>query len=356
MASNETPPKIVDELIAEATKWNQDTREEIWVYDQHKWTKSASLYQSVQQAHWDDVILDPAFKKELIADVEGFFDNEAEYEEFGISWKRGIILHGSPGNGKSISIKALMRSLAARPSPIPTLYVKSLAGCMNEFYSIGQIFEKARTAAPCLLVFEDLDSLVKEKVRSFFLNEVDGIADNNGIMLIGSTNYLGKLEPSITQRPSRFDRKYPFELPAHAERKRYAEYWRSKLLKNERVEFPEGLATVIADQTDGFSFAYLKETFVASLLSILAAKRRGANEPEGLAESEGKTNGHMEGKEDPFATVLLWRVVQKQMQSMKAQMKAAKESAEQAEQAEKQKGDKKTDDDDDDEKDKGCGC
>ena len=354
-ASNETPPKIVDELIAEATKWNQDAREEIWVFDQNEWTKSQSLYQSVQQAHWDDVILDPTFKKELIADVEGFFENEAEYKEFAISWKRGVILHGSPGNGKSISIKALMRSLSARPSPIPTMYVKSLAGCFNEFYSIGQIFEKARAAAPCLLVFEDLDSLVKEKVRSFFLNEVDGIADNHGIMIIGSTNYLGKLDPSITQRPSRFDRKYPFELPAHAERTRYAEYWRSKLLKNERVDFPEGLTTVIADQTDGFSFAYLKEIFVTSLLSILAAKRRGANEPEDLAEVDGSTNGHMEGKEDPFATVLLWRVVQKQIQSLKAQMKAAKESGEQAEQAGKQKGDKKKDDDDD-ESDKDCGC
>lgn len=346
-ASNETPPKIVDELIAEATKWNQDTREEIWVFDQEQWTKSESLYRSVQQAHWDDVILDPAFKKDLIDDVEGFFDNEAEYEEFAVSWKRGIILHGSPGNGKSISIKALMRSLAARPSPIPTLYVKSLAGCHNEFYAIGGVFEKARAATPCLLVFEDLDSLVKEKVRSFFLNEVDGIADNNGIMIIGSTNYLGRLDPSITQRPSRFDRKYPFALPAHAERERYAEYWRSKLLKNKRVEFPEGLATVIADQTDGFSFAYMKETFVTSLLSILGAKRRGANEPEELAEADGKTNGHMEAKEDPFATVLLWRVVQKQIKSLNAQMKAAKESAEQAEQAEKQKGDKKAADDED---------
>ena len=43
--------------------------------------------------------------------------------------------------------------------------------------------------SPCLLVFEDLDSLITDKVKSFFLNEVDGLESNDGIMMIGSTNY-----------------------------------------------------------------------------------------------------------------------------------------------------------------------
>ena len=54
---------------------------------------------------------------------------------------------------------------------------------------IRSIFEKARDTAPCLLVFEDLDSLVSDSVKSFFLNEVDGLEGNDGIMMIGSTNY-----------------------------------------------------------------------------------------------------------------------------------------------------------------------
>lgn len=82
----------------------------------------------------------------------------------------------------------MMRYLNTRPTPIPTLYVKSL-GSSSDHYDIRSIFEKARDAAPCLLVFEDLDSLVTESVRSYFLNEVDGLEQNDGILMVGSTNY-----------------------------------------------------------------------------------------------------------------------------------------------------------------------
>ena len=54
--------------------------------------------------------------------------------------------------------------------------------------SLRQIFSKARQTAPCLLLFEDIDSLVTEEVRSYFFNEVDGLEDNRGILMVGSTN------------------------------------------------------------------------------------------------------------------------------------------------------------------------
>jgi transitional endoplasmic reticulum ATPase len=81
-----------------------------------------------------------------------------------------------------------MRSLASRSEPIPTLYVKSLGKSCDQD-DIRCIFEQARETAPCLLVFEDIDSLVSDNVKSFFLNEVDGLEGNDGIMMIGSTNY-----------------------------------------------------------------------------------------------------------------------------------------------------------------------
>jgi transitional endoplasmic reticulum ATPase len=99
-------------------------------------------------------------KKNLISDIEGFFDNQALYRQLAVPWKRGVILHGVPGNGKTISIKALINTLNNRPEPIPSLYVKSLDGCQGEKHSIGLIFSHARKMAPCLLIFEDLDSLV----------------------------------------------------------------------------------------------------------------------------------------------------------------------------------------------------
>lgn len=93
------------------------------------------------------------------------------------------------------------------------------------------IFQRARAEAPCLLVLEDLDSLITEENRSFFLNQVDGIEDNDGLLLvcvsllkllqprksslvdlspsrqIATTNHFDKLDPALSNRPSRFDRK-----------------------------------------------------------------------------------------------------------------------------------------------------
>lgn len=195
-----------DALVLEAGKWTSQLHNEIFVFDDGRWTKSKELWKSVNGASWSDVILNPDMKKNLIEDVMGFFDNQALYKQFAVPWKRGVILHGVPGNGKTVSIKALMASLYKRDDhPIPSLYVKSFdTNCQTEQYAIRSIFTKARSMAPCLLIFEDLDSLVHDDIRSYFLNEVDGLESNDGILMIGSTNHLDKLDPAIAKRPSRF--------------------------------------------------------------------------------------------------------------------------------------------------------
>ncbi|KAL8775545.1 MAG: hypothetical protein Q9209_000041 [Squamulea sp. 1 TL-2023] len=333
--------KRTDELIAAASQWSVDLHKEVWVFDQETWSKDSELWKSVQESTWDDVILDDTMKKTLVEDVEGFFDRKDDYKEFGMPWKRGIIFHGIPGNGKTISIKALVHFLSARSDPVPTLYVKSLAGCHGPHFAIREIFIKARETAPCLLVFEDLDSLITDQVKSFFLNEVDGLESNDGIMMIGSTNYrkiasdtreidsvliiscvVDRLDPGIAKRPSRFDRKYHFALPAVAERIRYCDYWRSKLEKNKSIDFPPKLSAAIADITEGFSFAYLKETFITSLLVIVAAQRGGD-----IAETNGTVKtGDPEGLEGNA----LWRTISKQVETLRAEQEDSRKSADEA--------------------------
>ncbi|KAL8724567.1 MAG: hypothetical protein Q9166_007877 [cf. Caloplaca sp. 2 TL-2023] len=157
--------KIIDELITAAALHENFIDDEIWVYDKGYWRKNRKLWKSVQACRWDQVILDPEMKTNLVADVEGFFDRKEDYKSFGVPWKRGIILHGLPGNGKTISIKALMHSLSCRSPQIPTLYVKSLGRSVDQD-DIREIFDKARETAPCLLVFEDIDSLVSKLARN----------------------------------------------------------------------------------------------------------------------------------------------------------------------------------------------
>ena len=88
-----------------------------------------------------------------------------------------------------------MKSLSERSMPVASLYVKSFSGTArpDPEYAIREVFRKARKTAPCLLIFEDVDSLVTEATRSYFLNEVDGLEKNNGVLMIGSTNHCIEL-------------------------------------------------------------------------------------------------------------------------------------------------------------------
>ncbi len=284
-----------DDLILAACKWTSELHAEVYVFDDGDWEKNTKLWTSVQSSSWDDVILDPTMKDTLISDVQNFFDSRALYEEYAVPWKRGIIVHGTPGCGKTISINALMNTLDKRDQPVASLYVKSLkTRCDTLMYSVREIFRKAREMAPCLLVFEDLDSLVVDEVRSYFLNEVDGLEDNNGILMIGSTNHLDRLDPGISKRPSRFDRKYHYKIPGSRERVLYCEYWKKKLDKNSSIDFDPAICDVVAQLTDGFSYAYLKELFVQTLLTIVGGRQSQQDDNE-EAEQVAKTAKVIEG-------------------------------------------------------------
>jgi SpoVK/Ycf46/Vps4 family AAA+-type ATPase len=95
--------------------------------------------------------------------------------------------------------------------------------------------------------------------------------------MVGSTNHLERLDPGISKRPSRFDRKYEFHNPDEKEREMYMHYWQTKLSDNDDIQFPDKMCPAVAKITKGFSFAYLQEAMVASLLAI-------ARESDGYSE------------------------------------------------------------------------
>jgi hypothetical protein len=175
---------ITDGLITAIGAWMSHQEDFVYVFDRY-WYRSTELWEQVQKASWDKIILDPKMKKELTAVSEKFFDSKDIYDEYGVPWKRGLIFYGPPGNGKTISIKALMHALYSRKKAIPTLYVKSAPATFH----IHDVFVFARQKAPCLLVIEDIDTIVTPDTRAYFFNEVDGLEDNNGILMLASTNH-----------------------------------------------------------------------------------------------------------------------------------------------------------------------
>jgi transitional endoplasmic reticulum ATPase len=148
--------------------------------------------------------------------------------------------------------------------------------------------------------------------------------------MVGSTNHLERLDPGISKRPSRFDRKYLFSNPKLEQRVMYAQFWREKLSTNPetsekkaddlipQVDFPEELCKEVAKITEDFSFAYMQEAFVSTLLQ-LAHGNLDEGSPTSSADetkagnSEVEVNPGLEG-------LVLWKEFQKQVDILKEQM------------------------------------
>jgi ATP-dependent 26S proteasome regulatory subunit len=204
-----------------------------------------------------DLVLAGDQAQRIRDDVASFVGARDLYARYRVPYKRGVLLTGPPGNGKTHCVRAIIKD-----AKLPTLYVKS---------------------------FE------------VFLNELDGVAADTGILTLATTNHAERLDPALLERPSRFDRKYLFDLPGLSERQRYIALWRSRLEHDMRID--DAAATRLLEGTDGFSYAYLKELFVSSMVRWVGAKgdmaavledelehlRAQAQRPAAEAESQGKT-------------------------------------------------------------------
>jgi transitional endoplasmic reticulum ATPase len=121
-------------------------------------------------------------------------------------------------------------------------------------------------------------------------------------LLTASSSHLDRLDPGISKRPSRFDRKYLFPNPNHEQRVKYAKFWQAKLKDNKEVEFPDRVCEAVSSITDGFSFAYMQEAFVASLLALAVS---------------GKEEGHHDTDLDKLP---LWQQLKKQIKILRDEL------------------------------------
>lgn len=249
--------QVAEAFLDAVCEWSCDVRGEILVYQDGYFDKDKDLFDAIKSTTFDNLILRGSLKQEIQNDFTQFFDSRETYDRYGIPWRRGAIFIGPPGNGKTHTVKALINYLNR-----PCLYVRNFTGSGSVQGNMTEVFKRARRQ-PAVVVLEDLDSMINRDNRAFFLNELDGFRVNTGVVVLATTNHPEKLDTAILDRPSRFDRKYMFDLPGEAERAAYVEKWNRELQPELRLS--NRVAPQIVNETDGFSFAYLKELFVASL-------------------------------------------------------------------------------------------
>ena len=232
----------------------------ILVFANGRWRRSHSLYDATQSASFDDLVLAEDMKGSIRSDFSQFLKSEDRYGRLGISWRRGALMIGPPGNGKTHCVRALVKELG-----VASLYVQSLS---HQYFTAEQmwqqVFDRARGLRPCVLVLEDLDALVDEENRSFFLNQLDGFEQNHGMIILATTNHPERIDSAIIDRPSRFDRKYHFNLPTLDERKEYLATWQRQLA--DESGWDPAKIDPIAEDTEDFSFAYLKELVISTVM------------------------------------------------------------------------------------------
>lgn len=264
--------EVAQSFFAAVCDWNSQIRNELLVFEDGYWDKNSELFESIQSATFENLILHRTLKQDIQDDLINFFASRETYATYSVPWKRGILFIGSPGNGKTHTVKALINQMQQ-----PCLYVKSFKSeYATDSENIRKVFKQARQSAPCVLVLEDIDSLLNDENRSFFLNELDGFASNQGIVTIATTNHPERLDSAISDRPSRFDRKYHFDLPAIPEREAYITLWNDKLQTAMGLS-EQGVSQMVA-LTEGFSFAYLKELFLSSMIRWMGEMETGALE------------------------------------------------------------------------------
>ena len=113
-----------DKLVKAAYIWANTLRNEVWLFERGGWVKDKELYEDIQSAtKWEDIVLEENVKMALKRDTESFFSSGDKYKSLNVPWRRGILLSGPAGTGKSETYKSLLKDLRTTNRSI--LYVKS---------------------------------------------------------------------------------------------------------------------------------------------------------------------------------------------------------------------------------------
>ena len=244
---------------------------------------------------WDKVGGLAEVKKELMEAVEWPMKFPGLYDNLGHKMPRGILLHGPSGTGKTLMAKAVATQSEANFVSVrgPELLSKWVGESER---GIREIFKRARQSAPCVIFFDEIDSIapirgaggetaVTERVVSQLLTELDGMENMHGVVVLAATNRADMIDPALL-RPGRFDKIIQIPLPDKESRKSVIE------IHSKDIPLAEGADKVdfdkISDLTDGLSSADVASIANTAVSLVVHEHLDNAVPDDNLSDEEKK--------------------------------------------------------------------
>lgn len=241
--------------------------------------------------------------KHLINDLKRLalwpLDHPQAFKRFGIKPPSGVLLYGPTGCGKTMLVNTLASNVPMNFISVKTnqIFSKYLGESERKIRSIFQLAVKSK---PCILFIDNIDAIacrrewhdsstgVDERVLSSLLNEMDGVGELAGVLVVACTNQVSKLDDALT-RPGRFDVHMSVDLPTDADRKDIFEM----LTKTTSLKLTDDEIDELVLETSGFSGADIcvlvrEAGMIALSISLESNQITMKNVKESLSESRSK--------------------------------------------------------------------
>ncbi|ONK79123.1 uncharacterized protein A4U43_C01F3170 [Asparagus officinalis] len=230
------------------------------------------------------------------------------FSNMGLTPPRGVLLHGYPGTGKTLVVRALIGACSRGDKRI-AYFARKGADCLGKYVGDAErqlrlLFQVAEKSQPSIIFFDEIDGLAPVRSRhqdqthssvvSTLLSLMDGLKSRGSVIVIGATNRPEAIDPAL-RRPGRFDREIYFPLPSEKDR--------SAILSLHTQTWPKPLSGAllswIAHQTVGYAGADLQA--LCSQAALNALKRNFALK-ELLSSAE---KGHVHGRLPSLPSVIV---------------------------------------------------
>jgi transitional endoplasmic reticulum ATPase len=258
----------------------------------------------VPNVSWDDIGGLEDVKRELYETVQYPVEHADKFLKFGMQPSKGVLFYGPPGSGKTLLAKAIANECGANFISIKGPELLTMWFGESEA-NVRDLFDKARAAAPCILFFDEMDSIAKarggggaggsseagDRVINQILTEIDGVGAKKSVFVIGATNRPDILDNAVT-RPGRLDQLIYIPLPDYLSR---VSIFQANLRKCPVA--PDVDVEKMAKATEGFSGADITEICQRAAKNAI---RESVN--AGIAHARAVENGEIDAdavEEDP---------------------------------------------------------